>query len=603
MSTHALAAPDDSWAQLEELAQLSRMVHGGRRSVVQQQQEEEDDDEEEHELPFMPSDSSEEDELAAGRTDTATPPRWAPASVRGHESYCGLRFGRECDCGPHGGPRQTATVSITNSGQGYGMIIAPDGRVTRYNGTASAAQAAGVALQGYILEVNATATSSKEAIIEALKAVPVGQAATFTLLLPGLQTEAPEAAERAETARPRQPTDAPVMPSDSSEDEADTAPEPEPVSALGFPPASVAPKPQLSFKELFRTMPQEPRYRHRLTLDCALMSRRFVRCRWPLAALWLEPGAMPRAMHVEWRVTPLKKRQSWTVTIFLEPAGGGRGEKLSTHPGCGSDSIVGHVSTHAARQAVRIEVSADEGCSAGAQVEVCCKALPQATPVPASTPEPEPEPESGSQEKLDYPPDAFDMLLHQRDEMIAASGELPTAWKVLPSDDPGGRIPVPFNLSTHVAEMRVVRRFSSKAMPYWLAFKDHAGVTTDVVMKAGDDLRQDQVVLGMLKLFNTIWEREGVMHTLPGGGQVPVHAPVYRCMTCSISSGFVEMLPRSTPVVSSSLSSHKHIQTCTAGTRLPHAAGCSHIGLFIILVATGRYSSGKNACGQRVAIL
>ena len=59
---------------------------------------------------------------------------------------------------------------------------------------------------------------------------------------------------------------------------------------------------------------------------------------------------------------------------------------------------------------------------------------------------------------------------------------------------------------------------------------------------------QDQVVLGMLRLFNSIWAREGVMHTLPGGGQVAVHAPLYRCMTCSISSGFVEMLPRSTPV-------------------------------------------------------
>ena len=123
-----------------------------------------------------------------------------------------------------------------------------------------------------------------------------------------------------------------------------------------------------------------------------------------------------------------------------------------------------------------------------------CKALPQATPAVPSTAESEPEPESDSQAALDYPPNAFDLLLRQRDEMIAACGELPTPWKALPTDDAGGRIPVPFSLSAHVAEMRVVRRFSSKAMPYWLAFKDDGGATTDVIMKAGDDLRQDQVV-------------------------------------------------------------------------------------------------------------
>ena len=45
-----------------------------------------------------------------------------------------------------------------------------------------------------------------------------------------------------------------------------------------------------------------------------------------------------------------------------------------------------------------------------------------------------------------------------------------------------------------------------------------AGVITDTVMKSGDDLRQDQVILGMLELFNTIWQREGVVHVLAGSG-------------------------------------------------------------------------------------
>ena len=55
-----------------------------------------------------------------------------------------------------------------------------------------------------------------------------------------------------------------------------------------------------------------------------------------------------------------------------------------------------------------------------------------------------------------------------------------------------------------------------------------AGVITDTVMKAGDDLRQDQVVLGMLELFNTIWKREGVVHVLAGSGAtVPGVAQVF----------------------------------------------------------------------------
>lgn len=101
------------------------------------------------------------------------------------------------------------------------------------------------------------------------------------------------------------------------------------------------------------------------------------------------------------------------------------------------------------------------------------------------------------------------------------------------------------------------------------------GNKTDTVMKTGDDLRQDQVILGMLELFNSIWKREGVVHIIAGSmAVVPgatknstyvveeieprvlrfivccvvVYAPLYRCSASGISRGFVEMLPRSTPV-------------------------------------------------------
>lgn len=211
------------------------------------------------------------------------------------------------------------------------------------------------------------------------------------------------------------------------------------------------------------------------------------------------------------------------------------------------------------------------------------RALPQAA---AEGDSPEPESPSAAESgaaaadtagasELDYPPDAFDVLEKQRDDMIAAcGGELPTEWA--PIADGSVPIPVPFGSPGNtVASMRIKRRFSSKAMPYWLQFKDAEGVITDVIMKAGDDLRQDQVVLGMLQKFNEIWAREGVVHTpsirthsinlttvfgpifdgyvdvgsdqvhtLAGGGQVAVYAPLYRCLCATISSGFVEMLSR-----------------------------------------------------------
>ena len=155
-------------------------------------------------------------------------------------------------------------------------------------------------------------------------------------------------------------------------------PEPEPEQALGLPPALAAPVPAHPFKAIFKAMKQEPRYRHRLELDNALLGKRFTRCRWPLAAHWLDPSATARGMHVEWRVTPLKKMKGlkYTVAVFLEPAEGGIGEQVATREGCEDSSlvpVVGYVSTTKAGESVRVEVTADEGCGSGGKVEVCCK--------------------------------------------------------------------------------------------------------------------------------------------------------------------------------------------------------------------------------------
>ena len=50
------------------------------------------------------------------------------------------------------------------------------------------------------------------------------------------------------------------------------------------------------------------------------------------------------------------------------------------------------------------------------------------------------------------------------------------------------------NRDTFPLRARAVKKeFSSKAKPFWVEFQDAAGNITDTVMKAGDDLRQDQV--------------------------------------------------------------------------------------------------------------
>jgi hypothetical protein len=65
----------------------------------------------------------------------------------------------------------------------------------------------------------------------------------------------------------------------------------------------------------------------------------------------------------------------------------------------------------------------------------------------------------------------------------------------------------------------VVKKFTSEAEPYWLKIKSQDGSEVDMVMKDGDDLRQDQLVLTMILVVQpTAEERD------------PVAAPVYRAI-------------------------------------------------------------------------
>ena len=140
----------------------------------------------------------------------------------------------------------------------------------------------------------------------------------------------------------------------------------------------------------------------------------------------------------------------------------------------------------------------------------------------------------------------------------------------------GDGVLMPFtDVGARAKSFRVKRQFTSKARPYWVRalhfpLSDsfpHAnlkspcaeqvelaegaggsGNALSLVMKYGDDLRQDQLALSMFALLNQIWCGAGVLHNTVTGVRVHVEAPVYRVATCGYTQGFVEMLPDSEPV-------------------------------------------------------
>lgn len=146
---------------------------------------------------------------------------------------------------------------------------------------------------------------------------------------------------------------------------------------------------------------------------------------------------------------------------------------------------------------------------------------------------------------LEYPESDFKVLETLLDELAPGDDPvLPSPWVTLEGDG----VMMPFSTTGERARKFLVKRqFTSKAKPFWVQLQGE-GPMLDVVMKKGDDLRQDQVVLSMLQEFNRIWEEAGVMHTTAAGVRVCVEAPVYRVACVGNSNGFVEMLPDSKPV-------------------------------------------------------
>jgi hypothetical protein len=240
--------------------------------------------------------------------------------------------------------------------------------------------------------------------------------------------------------------------------------------------------------------------------------------------------------------TLIRGDHKWAVSVFVEQTSADEAEVTDAvyrleHM---KEIVTGFAKTARRGEIIRLEIACLPGGSGGF-VELSHWLQPFER-LPSATEMVERELEELELEEDDmvYPRLDFEKLARIRDDAVpeAWDGEQPTKWIDVPADD--GIIKVPFT-DCRLVSIRFKRRFSSKAQPYWAQFRDATGAVTDAIMKSGDDLRIDQVIINMLRVFNRIWKREGVTQLQLGGGRVPVRAPTYRCMTVGTKEGFVQV--------------------------------------------------------------
>ena len=75
---------------------------------------------------------------------------------------------------------------------------------------------------------------------------------------------------------------------------------------------------------------------------------------------------------------------------------------------------------------------------------------------------------------------------------------------------------------------------NSKKKPLWLEFRnaDHSGDLCKVMFKSGDDLRQDQMTLQIIRYMDKIWRKEGL----------DLRMTPYQCVSTGDELGMLEIV-------------------------------------------------------------
>jgi len=80
------------------------------------------------------------------------------------------------------------------------------------------------------------------------------------------------------------------------------------------------------------------------------------------------------------------------------------------------------------------------------------------------------------------------------------------------------------------------RVMNSKKKPFWLTFKNAAPFATEpvrILFKVGDDLRQDQLTLQVMRVMEHLWRKNGV----------DLHMRCYGVLPTGLNQGFIEVVP------------------------------------------------------------
>lgn len=110
---------------------------------------------------------------------------------------------------------------------------------------------------------------------------------------------------------------------------------------------------------------------------------------------------------------------------------------------------------------------------------------------------------------------------------------------VLPSEF---QLPLNPNLLVRGIDVERCRVMESKKKPLWLTFKDQPVGGNDIVLmlKVGDDLRQDALILQLLKVMYELWRREGL----------DMEMMLYDCISTGYERGLLQVVLNSTTLAS-----------------------------------------------------